>query len=131
MISVYDRLVDPNTATLVAGSALMIAAASFADLRVRYLNVNALDDDTTAAFRADVSSAFAWGERAIGVVRRHPVASCAVAAALTAIPAMSHAETTLSGATPWGLLQGASVVLGFIVLGPTLGLRESDRISRE
>ena len=44
---------------------------------------------------------------------------------LSAVPAMSHAETTLSGAVPWGVAQAAGVVLGFVLLGPSLGLRAS------
>lgn len=37
--------------------------------------------------------------------------------------AMMHAETTVSGALPWGVAQGAAVVGGYLLLGPTLELR--------
>jgi hypothetical protein len=63
------------------------------------------------------------GEACIGFVRRHPVVSCAAIAVVSIFPAMSHAETTLAGALPWGLIQAGTVVLGFVVLGPALGLR--------
>lgn len=36
---------------------------------------------------------------------------------------MMHAETTVSGALPWGVAQGAAVVGGYLLLGPTLELR--------
>jgi hypothetical protein len=38
---------------------------------------------------------------------------------------MTHAETTFTGALPWGLIQAATVVLAFLILGPALGLRRA------
>jgi hypothetical protein len=63
------------------------------------------------------------GERCIALVRRHPVASCTAVAALSAWPAMAHAETTFTGALPWGVTQAATVIVAFVVLGPALELR--------
>jgi hypothetical protein len=37
---------------------------------------------------------------------------------------MSHAETTFTGALPWGVVQAGAVLFGFFLLGPALGLRE-------
>ena len=70
-----------------------------------------------------------FGERCIGLVRRHPIVSCTTIAAFSIFPAMSHAETTLPGSLSWGLIQAATVVLGFVVLGPTLRLRSSDEMT--
>ena len=41
---------------------------------------------------------------------------------------MNKAETnTLQQALPWGAAEVAAIVLGFFLLGPTLGLRESNK----
>jgi len=34
-------------------------------------------------------------------------------------------ETTCTGALPWGIIQAATVVVAFILLGPALGLRRA------
>jgi hypothetical protein len=44
--------------------------------------------------------------------------------------AMVHAETTALDALPWGAAQAIAVVLGFVLLGPTLGLRTRSGSSR-
>ncbi|MDP9240920.1 MAG: hypothetical protein M3O55_09830 [Actinomycetota bacterium] len=117
-----SRLVQPNSTTLILGGAMMLVSASIATVVVRRLPMNLQDDAPSQGERAD--GALVLAERSIGIVRQHPVLSCLVFAALSALPAMSHAEATLSGAVPWGLAQAASVVLGFIALGPLLGLRQ-------
>ena len=117
----FSRLVQPNAATLVLGGAVMLASAGSAAVVVHRLPVNLQDDAPAQGGRAD--GALLLAERSIEIVRRHPAPSCLALATLSALPAMSHAETTLSGAIPWGLAQAGSVVVGFIVLGPLLGLR--------
>jgi hypothetical protein len=120
-----NRLVDPNRATLAIGGVIMVCAAGTAIAAAHRLQVNPSDD---ADDRPDDTSRFLGvGERVIEFVRAHPVASCGGAAALSVWPAMSHAETTLAGALPWGMAQAATVVMGFILLGPALGLRRPNR----
>ena len=122
-----DRLTDPNTFTLLCGGSIMLIGAGIGIAATYRLRVNPSDeygDDTET-----VDGLFGLGERCIGLVRRHPVVSCTTIAALSIFPAMSHAETTLPGALPWGLIQAATVVLGFVVLGPTLRLRSSDEMT--
>jgi hypothetical protein len=104
---------------LLLGSAVLLSAPFF---RLR-LNVQ---DEATADGDIPVG-ALGIGERVIALVRRHPAAMCAVVAVVAAAGAMSHAETTVVGALPWGIAQVAAVVLGFVVLGPRLGLRERSR----
>ena len=38
---------------------------------------------------------------------------------------MSHAETTVTGALPWGIAQAVAVIGGFVLLGPALDLRRT------
>jgi hypothetical protein len=119
-----DRLTDPNTFTLLCGGSIMLLGAGFAIVATYRLRVNPADecgDDTST-----LDGLFGVGERCIGLVRRHPVVSCTALAGFSIFPAMSHAESTLSGALPWGLIQAATVLLGFVVLGPALRLRRTD-----
>ncbi len=116
-----NRLAHRNTATGVAGAAAMIGAAGAAMVIAWRLRINPFDDSGDA--RDDTNSVFGLGERALGLVRVHPVTSCLAVAALSGWAAMVHAETTFTGALPWGLTQVATVVLAFAALGPTLGLR--------
>ena len=116
-----SRLVQPNTTTLFVGATVMLASASVATVLVHRLPMNLADEAPPQGERA--GGVLVLAERAVGVVRAHPVFSCLVFAGLSAVPATSHAETTLSGAIPWGIAQAASVVFGFILLGPLLGLR--------
>lgn len=119
------RLVDPNTATVVLGGVIMIASASLAIAAMCRLHVNPADNAGDA--QAASTGFFGLGEQSIGLVRRYPIASCLSVAALSALAAMAHAETTLTGALPWGAIQAATVVLGFVALGPALGLRNPRR----
>ncbi len=116
---------DPNRGTLLLGGIVMVCSAGIAIALTLGLQVNPADVEGNAPDES--SGLFGIGERVIGCVRRHPVGSCTIVAALSMVPAMSHAETTIAGALPWGLLQAATVVLGFIVLGPQLGLRRTNR----
>ena len=115
------RLVHPNATTLALGGAAMLLSAGLAVVVVHRLPMN-LQDESPSPSEGSAGT-LVLAERSIDVVRRHPVLACAVVAGLSAVPAMSHAETTLSGAVPWGVAQAASVVLGFVLLGPLLGLR--------
>jgi hypothetical protein len=122
-----SRLVQPNATTLVLGGLVMLVSASVAVVVVHQSPTNLLDGAASQVERT--GGALVLPERSIDIVRRHPVLSCLLAAGLSAVPAMSHAETTLSGAVPWGLAQALSVVVGFVVLAPLLGLRQRHRHS--
>lgn len=117
-----DRLAHPNAAAALIGGAIMLGAATLAITWTRHLRFN--PSDNSVAVYSDPPGIVAVGERAIAVVRRHPVVSCTVIAALSVWPAMAHAETTFTGALPWGIAQAAAVIIAFIVLGPALGLRQ-------
>ncbi len=117
-----DRLANPNMAAAVSGAVMMIAAATLAITMTYRLRVNPSDHAADAS--VDPSGIFAIGERFVTGVRRHPVLSCTAFAALAAWPAMAHAETTFTGALPWGITEAATVIIAFVVLGPVLGLRQ-------
>jgi hypothetical protein len=116
-----DRLSDPNWVGAAVGGAVMIGAAAVAIATTQRLRMNA--SDAVIGAHPNTDGMFGLAEQAIGLVRRHPVVSCVTVAALSAWPAMAHAETTFTGALPWGVSQAATVVLAFVVLGPALGLR--------
>jgi hypothetical protein len=121
-------LVHPNRVTLLVGATLMIGAVALAVALLAKLDVNPFAETTDE--RNPRPGIALLGERTVTIVQQHPVVPCAALAALAALAAMSHAETTAVGSLPWGLLQAAAVVLGFVVLGPSLGLREQRTTSR-
>jgi hypothetical protein len=64
------------------------------------------------------------GERLVNLARAYPVITCIVTACVAAASAMSHADTPVLGAVPWALGEAAAVVAAFVLLGPSLGLRD-------
>jgi hypothetical protein len=112
-----NRLIGPDMVTLVGGSSVMICTAGVAVIAIHRMRVNP-DDESSDAHSVE-ARLLCVGERSIALVRGHPVVSCCAIASFTALLAMSHA------AIPYGLLQAAAVVLGFVLLGPTLGLRRA------
>ena len=120
LVLAFNRVQHPNSAVGLFGAAFMIGGAGAAIVATYRLRVNPSDDLSDAY--VDTNVVLGLGENLIGFVRNHPAASCLTAAALSAWPAMAHAETTFTGALPWGLIQAATVVLAFAVLGPELGL---------
>jgi uncharacterized membrane protein len=126
MALAVNHFTAPNRATLLVGALVMALSAGSAIVAALRLRVNPMDVDGDAP--DDTTGLFGIGELVIGCVRRYPVASCAAAAALSVVPAMSHAETTVAGALPWGAVQAVAVVFGFVVLGPSLELRRTNRV---
>ena len=121
------RTAQRDLSTLIPGVAVMIVAAAASIGATYHLRVNPDDDDVVVPSRPDV---LGLPEQAIGVVRRHPVLSCLAVAPLAGLATMSHAETTVLGALPWGLAEVGAVALAFVVLGPALDLRRDQRRTR-
>ena len=119
----FHRLVHPNALTLSIGCTWMVAAPIVGGVLTTRLRVNASDD--APADEPISSGVFGFGERAIAVVRQHPLPACALATLGASASAMSRAETTVSGALPWGIAQAITVVACFVLLGPTLHLRRT------
>jgi hypothetical protein len=117
------RPAEANTLTLVVGASIMLIGAALGIVAALRLRVNPSDDSPDD--NAIAVGFFGCGEQCIGFVRRHPVVSCTTIAALSIFPAMAHAETTFAGALPWGLIQAATVVVAFAILGRPLELRAS------
>ncbi len=63
------------------------------------------------------------GERALGVVRAHPVIAVVSTVIVAGWSAAAHAETSAAHSLPWVVAEVAAVVVAFIVLGPVLALR--------
>ena len=118
-----NTLVDPNDATLAIGTAIMVASTIAAAGLLSRLRVNS-DDEAASSATLNVGL-LGLGEHVIGIIRDRPLVSCAFVAIVASFWAMVHAEATFSGALPWGIVQAAAVVIGFVLLGPTLGLRRS------
>jgi hypothetical protein len=110
---------------VLGGLALIVGGLVLATLLLPRLRINRHDEAT--AGDAAPSPVLALGERAIAVVRRHPVPSCALVAVVAGAGAMSHAETSVLAALPWGIGQALAVVVGYVWLGPSLGLRARPR----
>lgn len=111
-----DRLVP-----LLAGLAAMLIGATVAAIfGLRRMSIVA---GATGHQRVTDRTVLTLGERLFEWTSGHPVLSCAFVAAAAGATAMMHAETTVSGALPWGVAQGAAVVGGYLLLGPTLELR--------
>jgi hypothetical protein len=122
-VSLYGHtLTHADHVALVAGVGLMLLGAVASVVACALVVVNPLDDATDAPTTA--SGFLALPERCVSLAPRHPVSTCAGAAVVAALAAMSHAETTVVAASLWGAIEAAFVIAGFIVLGPRLGLRE-------
>ncbi len=119
----FNRLIGPDTLTLVGGVTVMIGASGIAVVAIHRMRVNPADESADA--HAASGGLLGVGERSIALVKGHPIISCCTTACFTALLAMSHAETTFAGALPYGLTEAVAVVLGFFLLGPTLGLRRA------
>ena len=117
----YRSLTEPNALTLGVGAGIMVVGAAVAGVLIAHLDVNDRDDAPEPA--TDREPVLGFGEQLINGARRHPVVSCGGIALAGAVSAMAHAETTIAGALPWGVSQAAAVVVGFVLLGPALGLR--------
>jgi hypothetical protein len=118
-----DRLSNPNRLGAIVGGIIMLVGASAALATTTRLRINATDDATGTV--RETPGLFSIPERSVRLVQHHPIWWCGSIAALSALPAMTHAETTFTGALPWGLIQAATVVLAFLILGPALGLRRA------
>ena len=118
-----DRLSDPNWLGAIVGGIIMLVGAGAALATTTRLRINPADDATGTV--SETPGLFSIPERSIGLVQHHPILWCGSIAVLSALPAMRHAETTFTGALPWGLIQAATVVLAFLILGPVLGLRRA------
>ena len=117
----FETETHPNTASVVFAGVVMFSAAAVAIIATFRLRMNVSDDVTGVPVAID--HAMSLGERALALVTRHPAWSCTTVAALSAWAAMAHAETTFTGALPWGIIEAATVVGAFILLGPMLDLR--------
>lgn len=115
-----------HTTPVVGGAVVMLLAtiiATVATLRRRVVPIGVAGSAPGTAIR----SRLAIAERAITMMGRRPSLTCAAVALVAAASAMSHAETTVGRALPWGVAEAAAVVAGFVLLGPCLEVRSLSR----
>ncbi len=111
-----------DEAGTVAGAVLMVAGTLVAAVFAIRHRAQPLESDANSApLRAGLIAN--GGERIVDLVVAHPIAACVATLLVASASAMSHAETTVLGALPWGVGEAAAVVAGFVLLGPALGLR--------
>lgn len=130
IIALAARQGGGATAALVAGVAVMIGTSIAAALALLGRRVATLDDPSSAG-DGDVvrHPRNARLEQSIAALTRWPRLSCAAIALAGAGVVMSHAETSVTAALPWGAVEAAAVIVGFVVLGPVLELRDVSRSS--
>jgi hypothetical protein len=121
LTSAVDQRPHVRTLPYVAGDLLMLGGAIGAVISVRRRQVP--DADEVQAAQPEAGVVLGLGERLIQVVQQWPWTACVTIAIFAAIAVMSHAETTVTSALPWGAVEAAAVVAGFVVLGPPLRLR--------
>jgi hypothetical protein len=108
---------------LAIGAAVMIVGAAAGLVTARRLRVNASDEDDGVR-GAESPPLLRAGDTTITLVHHHPVVACGAVMLAASAWAMSRAEAaSVIAALPWGAGEAAAVVLGFVVLGPLLGLR--------
>jgi hypothetical protein len=117
------RQPDARPVPFVVGIALMLTATIGAG--VAMVHRHGTPEGETSPVRAGSAEGSVHGiaERVIQQSSRRPLTVCAGVAVLAALSAMSHAETTVAGALPWGGIEAAAVIAGFVLLGPMLELR--------
>ena len=113
-----------NKLALILGGISMFVAASVGLLNALRLKVNPdFEDAETSVVPAYI--VFSLGDSVLEVVRRFPILSCLFVTSIATAWTMRHTEaTTFTGSLPWGIAEAASVVVGFLLLGPTLELRK-------
>ena len=123
-----NRGARTNKLALILGASSMFIVASVGLLNVLRLKVNPADEDAEAS-TTPAHVVFTLGDIVIKVVRRYPIPSCVFITSIATAWTMTHAETkTFTGSWPWGIAEAVSVIAGFLLLGPTLGLRNPFKI---
>jgi hypothetical protein len=119
-----------RAATLVAGMVMMIGAAGVAGVALTLQRLHGQDEPSMPESVATDRSILGAAELGVGWVGRRPRTTCAVVAIAAGLTAMANADTTVRGALPWGIVQAAAVVAGFVLLGPALQLRPTQPVQR-
>jgi hypothetical protein len=118
-----DRQPDARPVPFVVGIAVMLSATIVAGMAMMHRRVEPEDEPAWVRPDSATGSVHGVAERVIQQSSRRPLTVCAGVAVLAALSAMSHAETTVAGALPWGGIEAAAVIAGFVFLGPMLELR--------
>ncbi len=125
LVEVLDGLPSGRAVPPAIGIVVMLSATAVAGVAVARQRSRVIRAQPWSATEADVAGPWVFGmaERAIRWMGDHPYPTCALTAIVAGLSAMSHAETTVLGALPWGVAQAAAVIAGYVLLGPALELR--------
>jgi len=126
LIEARGGLVASHSAAVAAGLAMMLTATLAAAVAIagQWGRFTFHADAGTAAVRNPWRGGV--GEWTIRRLGRWPTATCAMVALIAAIAAMSHAETTVVGALPWGAAEASGVIAGYLLLRRPLQLCSDD-----
>jgi hypothetical protein len=130
MADVLGGSSNRRTATLVAGMVMMIGAAIVAGIVLARQHPHGQGEPWMPESVATDRSILGAAERAVRWIGVRPRTTCAVVAIVAGLGAMANADTTVGRALPWGIVQAAAVVAGFVLLGPALQLRATQPMQR-
>ena len=126
LADVLDGSSNRRSATLVAGMVIMIGAATVATVVLARQHLRGQGELSLPEPVATDRSIPGAAEVAVRWVGRHPGVTCTTVAIAAGLTAMANADTTVLGSLPWGIVQAAAVVAGFVLLGPALQLRATE-----
>jgi hypothetical protein len=118
-----------DAGALAAGGLAMVLAAAAGVVATSRLSVNADDVDSHTA--RHTPRALTLGDHAIAHLCRHPVVACAAATSAATFWAMRGSETIFPASLWWGISEAVTVIVAFVVLGPSLELRPAQFSRRE
>jgi hypothetical protein len=132
LVELPDRLRSRHAVPLAIGIVVMLSATIVAAVAMVRQRSRVVEAQPWSVAEADTAGPWVFhvAERGIGWMGRHPRPTCALAATIAGLAAMSHAETTVLGALPWGVTQAVAVIAGYVLLGPALELRPTKPIHR-
>lgn len=124
LAALAGRQTEWRAPQVIVGAVVMVAATVAAIWTARRRVVSDGEPNVAAPGGRPV---LGFAERLTCHVSHRPRLSCAVVAFVAAAAAMSHAETTWTGALPWGAAEAAAVIGGFVWFGPSLEVRSLSR----
>jgi len=123
--SIHEK--NSNKVALVSSAVIMIALSIAGFIKISKLHINSPHEIHEGSY-SQSPKIWTLGEWVISAIKKHPTIPLLCVTIVCGLSAMNKAETnTLQQALPWGAAEVAAIVLGFFLLGPTLGLRESNK----
>ena len=126
LADVLGGLSNRRAATLVAGMVAMISATVIAGVAMARQRPRGQGEISLPKPVATDRSVLGAAEVGVRWISHRPRMTCTAVAIVSGLTAMTNADTTVRGALPWGVIEAAAVVAGFVLLGPALELRATE-----